>query len=144
MSSPAVLPIHVPKLTDVSPVNRVIQSQIGVWPDLDHLIGREIITVRLLPHRSALVLELAGPASSDPARLVIPPYWMVTSSPILLSSLDLADGGISPDGGAVPETREIPELSSLEGSRLTAIESDHEHLDLIFPSLRISVIPEAF
>ena len=51
---------------------------------------------------------------------------------------------MAPDGGEVPETREIPELSRLEGSRLIAIESDHEHLDLVFPSLRISVIPEAF
>ncbi len=125
-------------------MNRVIQSQIGVWPDLEHLIGREITSVRLLPDSSALVLELAHPASIAPARLIIPPYWIVTSSSIVLSSLDLADGGLGPDGGALLETREIPELSRLAGSRLTAIESDHEHLDLVFPSLRISVIPEAF
>ena len=140
MQSHGSLQIHIPESSNRSPVSRVTQSQIGVWPDLEHLIGCEVITVRQLPNRSALVLELVRGSSPTPsARLVIPPYWVFTSPLTSFSSLDLSAGNEIPTDGEA-----VPELRSLEGARLTDIESDHEHLDLVFPSLRISVIPEAF
>ena len=140
MQSPGSLQIHIPEYSNRSPGSRVIQSQIGEWPDLAHLIGGEVITVSLLPNRSALVLELAyRPSPSPSARLVIPPYWIFISSLTTFSSLDLSSGVETSTGEEA-----IPELIGLKGARLTGIESDHDHLDLVFHSIRLSVIPAAF
>lgn len=146
MQSPGSLLIHTPEYSNRSLVNRVIQSQIGVWPDLTHLVGSEVNRVSLLPNGSTLVLELvrdSSPIRSE--RLLIPPYWVFRSSPAGFSSLDIFPDSERPKAGeTLPETIEIPELTALTGARLTEIKSDHEHLDLVFDSLRISVIPEAF
>lgn len=136
------LPTHVSEYSEGSPANRVVQSQIGDWPGLEHLIGCEVIKVRLLRHRGSLILELARRASlAPPVRLEIPPYWIFTSCMMTFSSLEIFSGM---ENGADDEMIEIPELIGLEGARLTDLESDHEHFDLVFNSIRISVIPEAF
>lgn len=114
---------------------RTLAPKHGGWPPVGDLVGAEVAAVGLrgAPGELALVLEPAEGAGQ--VTLLIPGPWVYTSCLMSASSAEYANAG--PE--ETPGYRDLPDLIGLAGARLTGVESDREHLDLVFGSLRLSV-----
>jgi hypothetical protein len=110
---------------------RLIQKTDGSWPRLRDLIDAEVVGVGWRSTGRVLVIELQPPASAVETLLISLP-WVFASC-----LMSVASSEITTEEKDATET--LPDLIGLDGARLTGIESDPDHLDLIFDSIRLSV-----
>jgi len=98
----------------------------GEWPDLTQFTGEEVRSVE--PGQSDAGLALTFQSGDV---LLVPAPWQFSSCLLALSSAQIDATNAGPES--------ITDLVGLCGASLTSLESDQNHLDLIFGSIRISI-----
>ena len=106
----------------------------GAWPDLNPMIGRTISAASLRPCDQTLLLPFETGQT-----IALPPPWQFSSCLLAISSGEFID---TPE--AIYQNQPFIEMGSvllgLEGAALSHIESDKNHLDLVFNSIRLSLV----
>lgn len=103
----------------------------GKWPDLGDLKDEKVTSVKLQHQDSSLILTFETGDS-----ITIPAPWQFASCLIGISSHEFGE-----DPESDPDCEDMDStLIGLVGARLSTIESDTGHLDLVFDSIRISLI----
>ncbi len=105
----------------------------GEWPVLTHLLGATVKTTSLRIQNKSLTLTF-----ESGEKITLPPAWQFASCLLATSSEEPVDFS-QPDKSDQPSVEMDSTLIGLQGAKLTAIESDNSHLDLVFGSIRISL-----
>jgi len=106
--------------------SRELTTKRGALPDLSQLCGEEVIAVEFQDEDRSLKLTLRCGDS-----LIVPAPWQFSSCLLALSSAQFESKNTAPES--------VADLVGLCSAHLTSVESDGNHLDLIFGSIRISV-----
>ncbi len=97
----------------------------GEWSQPNDLIGAEVVAVDSRQTDSALLLSFGTGVG-----LVVPPPWQYSSCLLAISSQEFNQDRENHEN--------LSSLVGLCGAKLTAVETDKNHLDLVLDSIRIS------